>query len=153
MEVWEAKFHQQKQTISCDPSFVLDVTGCHQMSLNTGQHRLISLRGAIKKKQEKVGLCPTFGNPPNFTKKCLYTRYYTLILVMDEKFHLKSGIGNDPAPPCYGTKSHFYLFFFIAPLGVGRLNCPHGRLLGYSHNARVCLRKITCEASQLLREL
>ena len=39
----------------------------------------ITIRGAIKKKEEKVGFCPTFGDPPappqygtpltNFTKK------------------------------------------------------------------------------------
>ena len=81
-------------------------------------------KGSSKTKQEKVGLCPTFGEPPpplpphqygtpiTDLIKRKYTRYYTLLLVSDGKFHLKSGTGNDPSAR-YGTKSRFFLLLFL----------------------------------------
>ena len=46
----------------------------------------------------------------------LYSRYYTLLLVRDGKFHLKSGTGNDPLPPpVTGQSPTFSSFFYCSP--------------------------------------
>ena len=45
-----------------------------------------------------------------------HTRYYTLFLVRVEKFHLKSGTGNDPPPPQLRDKVPLFSVYFLMAL-------------------------------------
>ena len=133
-QIWSETSNSMPTLLLTDPTIVLELC-CHYTFLLPSQlywcrvpevveaSHWISrvpdawscrLRGAIPKKNGAPPHPPQYRTPlTDFTKKSLYTRYYTLIFVRDVKFQLKSGTGNDP-PPLRDKVPLFPSFFYCS---------------------------------------